>query len=65
MGADRGGYWGKPSISAGAGNVLVAEHEDLGRFRLYAEEKPAAPELLFTENETNAARIFGGANAGP
>jgi len=59
------GYWGKPSIAAETGSVLVADHEDLGQFRLYAEEKPVAPELLFTENETNAARLFGSANTSP
>jgi mannosylglycerate hydrolase MGH1-like protein len=59
------GYWARPSIAAGPGNVFVADHEDLGRFRLHAEEKPVAPELLFTENETNAARLFGSANASP
>src|SRR6266542_3269411 len=59
------GYWGKPSIAAETGSVLVADHEDLGQFRLYAEEQPVAPELLFTENETNAARLFGSANTSP
>jgi hypothetical protein len=59
------GYWGKPSIAAETRNVLVADHENLRRFRLYVEEKPVAPELLFTENETNAVRLFGSANTSP
>ena len=59
------GYWARPSIAAETGNVLVADHEDLGRFRLYAGEEPVLPELLFTENETNAARLFGSSNTSP
>jgi hypothetical protein len=59
------GYWAKPRIAAEGGNVLVADHEDLGRVRLVAEGRPVAPELLFTENETNAAGLFGSTNTGP
>jgi hypothetical protein len=59
------GYWSRPRIRAEGEGTLVAEHEDLGRFRLFVEGKPVAPELLFTENETNAARLFGSANASP
>lgn len=53
---------------ARAGDLLVrADHPVLGRRWLVAEPCPdaAAPELLFTENETNAARLFGGTNASP
>ncbi len=39
--------------------LVLATHERLGTFRLYCEE---AEELLFTENETNAQRLFGVAN---
>lgn len=54
----------------GPGRVL-AEHETLGRFRFEVEPAPAAagrvavePELLFTENQTNNARLFGAPSAG-
>ena len=42
--------------------AIRAEHERLGTFHLYCEE---AEELLFTENETNAQRLFGTPNASP
>ncbi len=44
------------------GAVVVAEHPVLGSYRLYAQN---ADEHLFTENETNAARLFGLQNATP
>ncbi|HEY3170408.1 MAG TPA: glucosidase, partial [Thermoanaerobaculia bacterium] len=61
------GYWPRPRISREAGGVgpLLAEHAGLGRFRLAAESAPVEPTLLFTENETNAARLFGSANPQP
>jgi hypothetical protein len=46
-----------------AAHVTVeADHPALGRRWLYCE---GAPELLFTENETNAERLWGVPNAGP
>jgi hypothetical protein len=42
--------------------LVRAAHELLGAFLLYCEE---AEELLFTENETNNARLFGAPNASP
>ena len=41
-----------------------AQHATLGRFRLAAGPRAdgTRPRLLFTENETNAARLFGGAD---
>jgi hypothetical protein len=42
--------------------VIEGEQELLGARWLYCE---GAPELLFTENETNAARLHGTPNAGP
>lgn len=42
--------------------VVEATHESLGRRWLHGE---GPPELLFTENETNVAKLWGGANAGP
>ncbi len=59
------GYWKKPRIEALGSNAFVAEHEDLGLFRFFFEGRPVVPELLFTENETNAARLFGSVNASP
>ncbi|HKF42747.1 MAG TPA: glucosidase [Thermoanaerobaculia bacterium] len=56
------GYWPRPRISAAAGGTLLAEHADLGRFFLAVEGRPR---ILFTENTTNAARLFGGANSEP
>jgi mannosylglycerate hydrolase MGH1-like protein len=56
----------RPRLSVGqqtdTAASLIAEHEDLGTYRLYME-KPA--ELLFTENDTNTQRLYGTANAQP
>jgi len=55
----------KPSLVGGrSGNASIvdATHPELGAYRLYCD---AAPELLFTENETNSQRIFGLPNASP
>jgi hypothetical protein len=66
--------WGLPDVGArpalqrgdvggnGHGSQIVADHPSLGRYLLACE---GAPELLFTENETNIARLYGGANATP
>src|SRR5204862_8069170 len=44
-----------------AGMGLVTLDDDIyGRRYLYCE---GAPDLLFTDNDTNASRLFGGANA--
>jgi len=61
------GYWPKPVIRRDAAEGLLAEHASLGRFRLAAGPGPEwrAPEWLFTDNETNAARLFGGENPSP
>ncbi|HET6275923.1 MAG TPA: hypothetical protein VFE16_08355 [Candidatus Cybelea sp.] len=42
--------------------IVRARDERLGIYRLYCDE---AEELLFTENETNAERLFGAPNAMP
>ncbi|MEO6596334.1 MAG: glucosidase, partial [Planctomycetota bacterium] len=59
------GYWLKPSLAAeGAG--VRAEHQTLGVMRWFAAPcKGRAPELLFTENESNVARLFGDSNPQP
>ncbi|MHB8459555.1 MAG: MGH1-like glycoside hydrolase domain-containing protein [Candidatus Limnocylindrales bacterium] len=48
--------------TVGGGRRIVGEHPALGRFRLDADGEPA---LLFTENETNAERLFGAPNPDP
>ncbi|MGA8534411.1 MAG: hypothetical protein WB615_09925 [Candidatus Tumulicola sp.] len=57
----------KPCITVGESRVpgvgvLAAEHERLGKYRLYCD---APTELLFTENETNNERLFGVPNSTP
>jgi hypothetical protein len=61
------GYWPRPVIRGDGPGAMVAEHEGLGRYVLEAErlESGAAPELLFTENESNGARLFGTPNLQP
>ncbi len=43
-------------------SVITTSHSELGNRFLYCEGEPA---LLFTENDTNNQRLFGGTNAGP
>ncbi|MBZ0167947.1 MAG: glucosidase [Kofleriaceae bacterium] len=54
-------YPKKPCIIRRDAMSLLAEHESLGRYRLVAETRPGGPgpTLLFTENETNTARLYG------
>ena len=59
------GYWPRPSIRQAPGSVS-ATHESLGEFRLSAEADPeGGPRWLFTENETNIARLFDAPNKAP
>ena len=55
---------GKPQLGqASEGDAVVeASHPSLGTRRLYCE---GSPELLFTDNETNHARVFGTSNPRP
>ena len=59
----------KPKLRREADGRVRAEHATLGRFWLEAEAAEASGsiegDLLFTENETNAAKLFGGTNATP
>jgi hypothetical protein len=72
--------WGigtpKPNVRADGRTAIVADHDELGTYTLQcadAEVRDAsglvgprvAPSLLFTENETNHARLFGTSNASP
>jgi hypothetical protein len=61
------GYWAKPRMIRAADGSVLADHDSLGRFRLFVEPHPQAgtPALLFTENETNAEKVFGAPNPGP
>lgn len=54
----------RPRISWVDGGLEVSDHALTG-YRLEASAAPggAAPEPLFCENETNVARLYGGANA--
>ncbi len=45
-----------------SGGAIVIDDTERGRYWLYAD---GAPELLFTENETNAERLYGVANRTP
>ncbi|MFH1299519.1 MAG: glucosidase, partial [Planctomycetota bacterium] len=49
----------KPSLSQVANDQLLAKHETLGDFQLYADVGPDGelPQWLFTENETNTWRF--------
>jgi Mannosylglycerate hydrolase MGH1-like glycoside hydrolase domain len=52
----------KPVIRQMADGLIQASHLPLGEFVLHCE---GAPELLFTENESNAARLWGQPNPSP
>ena len=51
----------KPSLRAVDG-AIQASHAELGGYALYCD---GAPELLFTENESNSERLWGQPNASP
>ncbi len=60
-------YPPRPSLAAAGDARVIAEHTTLGRFRLDVAPGPdgRAPELLFTENDTDAGRLFGAPDPGP
>ncbi|MHB8078020.1 MAG: MGH1-like glycoside hydrolase domain-containing protein [Candidatus Krumholzibacteriia bacterium] len=60
-------YPPRPRLAAAGDATIGAEHATLGRHVLAVGPDPAGrpPELLFTENETNFARLFGGGNPTP
>ncbi|MFI5336234.1 MAG: glucosidase [Opitutales bacterium] len=56
----------KPRLQLAAPNRVQCDHPTLERMWLDFEAGPdAGVEWLFTENETNAARLFGGQNTSP
>jgi hypothetical protein len=52
----------KPTLGVGGSGVIQASHHDLGEYWLYCD---GDAELLFTENESNAQRLWGQPNASP
>ncbi|SAK99282.1 Mannosyl oligosaccharide glucosidase [Caballeronia calidae] len=58
--------WGhddrRPSLHEESPGVVRATHHQLGEYRLYCD---GATELLFTENESNAQRLWNQPNASP
>ncbi|HVW30142.1 MAG TPA: glucosidase [Polyangiaceae bacterium] len=63
----KGGYeqnYGAPKLRRLDRARVVAQHEHLGRYALTAGAGPdgALPDWLFTENETDTARLYGDAN---
>jgi hypothetical protein len=58
--------WGdddqKPSLREASPGVIQASHPELGEYWLYCDGEP---ELLFTENESNAQRLWNQPNASP
>jgi hypothetical protein len=49
----------KPSLRQAAPDVICASHPELGEYWMACD---GAPELLFTENETNVGRLWGQPN---
>jgi Mannosylglycerate hydrolase MGH1-like glycoside hydrolase domain len=58
--------WGlddrRPSLSQTGTSTIEASHHDLGNYTLLCE---GSPELLFTENESNAHRLWGQPGGSP
>jgi hypothetical protein len=58
--------WGvdsrRPSLRQDGANTIVTSHRELGAYSMVCD---GASELLFTENETNAQRLWGQPNASP
>ncbi len=60
------GYWPRGVIRAAGEASLETDHASLGRYRLDADPAAgSAPDLLFTENETNAGRLYGSPDSHP
>jgi hypothetical protein len=60
-------YGPRPTLRADGVATVAAAHPEIGGFRLAVAPGPdgQVPELLFTENETNAERLFGVPGATP
>jgi hypothetical protein len=61
------GYWPRPRLERRGDAEIAAEHATLGRFRLAVGPGPDGRRaaLLFTDNETNAQRLWNAPNATP
>ncbi|MCB1151648.1 glucosidase, partial [bacterium] len=65
-GREGDGFWPRGAITRAEDGGLLADHPSLGRYRLdCAAHEGAAPELLFTDNETDARDLFRSADATP
>jgi hypothetical protein len=52
-------YWEKPKLYRRDARTIALEHASLGEHRFEVDGSRAAPELIFTENETNVERLYG------
>ncbi|HEY7291395.1 MAG TPA: hypothetical protein VH583_16275, partial [Vicinamibacterales bacterium] len=52
----------KPSLRQTSAGAIEATHQDLGTYTMMCD---GSPELLFTENESNAQRLWGQSNPSP
>jgi hypothetical protein len=61
------GYGDRPRLRQTGPGTVMADHATLGRMMWRVEPGPGgnAPEILFTENDTNVARLYGAENATP
>ncbi len=59
------GYPAKPSIEANDPLHMTASHDELGSYVLSFDETPGLEGQLFTDNETNAEKLFGTTSASP
>ena len=57
----------KPELKLAGAEAIAVDHETLGQFelRFAPASGGAVPQALFTENETNNQRLWGGDNASP
>ncbi|MFN0066456.1 MAG: MGH1-like glycoside hydrolase domain-containing protein [Limisphaerales bacterium] len=51
----------RPELAAADDGSVNVRHDELGEYRFFCE---GSPELLFTGNETNTRRLYGGATQG-
>ena len=63
-GRDGEGYWAKPKIEKTSRNTVHTTHDTLADMNLIADD-PGFQGFLFTENETNAHRLWGSPNGSP
>jgi hypothetical protein len=60
------GYSERPTVERASATAVHASHPSFGEYRLDIEPATRTPpDLLFTENETNVARLYGAPNATP